>query len=281
MDNNTIPDNIQRDPIQATKPNSTLPSWITDPIGTAITSSRQAQPSVTPEINAVEDYFKKNPPRVGETNSAYLLRTTGNPGFYNNTDVWNGTEFVKTKKETTVVQPKTGPVVKSVPKPVEENKNTTTKGIEWTVSKKDSAPQEEFCYGEKCFSFPEEQQYDAFSFYDMPDVLRNYDMSNFNNLTKDELKKLMKESKHSFLSRQNIDTPEYDRFADAWLKYQKARLANYPKDKVITNRDLFDQSAKDHHQAADAYSDFLNQYGKFKPGVLCLLIMKNIKEGVL
>ena len=103
MDNNGIPDSIQSNPVQAAKSNSALPSWITDPVGTAATASKEATPVVPPMANApaasnpAEEIFGKNPPRVGETNSAYLLRTTGNPGFYNNTDLWNGTEFVKTK----------------------------------------------------------------------------------------------------------------------------------------------------------------------------------------
>jgi len=42
----------------------------------------------------VEEIFSKNPPRVGETNSEYLRRVTGNPGFFNNTDKWDGTKWV-------------------------------------------------------------------------------------------------------------------------------------------------------------------------------------------
>jgi hypothetical protein len=42
---------------------------------------------------AVNELFVKNPPKVGETNSAYLLRVTGNPGFYNNRSVWDGQKF--------------------------------------------------------------------------------------------------------------------------------------------------------------------------------------------
>ena len=41
----------------------------------------------------VNELFVKNPPKVGETNSAYLLRVTGNPGFYNNRSVWDGQKF--------------------------------------------------------------------------------------------------------------------------------------------------------------------------------------------
>jgi len=80
LDQNLIPDNIQSNIIESK------------------IKTHTPQQSVTPANNSVEDIFRKNPPRVGETNSAYLLRTTGNPGFYNNTDVWNGTEFVKTKQ---------------------------------------------------------------------------------------------------------------------------------------------------------------------------------------
>ena len=38
--------------------------------------------------------FSMPPPNVGETNSDYLLRTTGNPGFMRNDNVWNGTTWV-------------------------------------------------------------------------------------------------------------------------------------------------------------------------------------------
>ena len=41
----------------------------------------------------VDELFIKNPPKVGETNSAYLRRVTGNPGIYNNTSIWDGQKF--------------------------------------------------------------------------------------------------------------------------------------------------------------------------------------------
>jgi hypothetical protein len=102
LDQNLIPDSIQSNVIES-KIKTRTPDFITDPIGTAIAASKAATPVVPPMANApvssnpAAEIFGKNPPRVGETNSAYLLRTTGNPGFYNNTDLWNGTEFVKTK----------------------------------------------------------------------------------------------------------------------------------------------------------------------------------------
>jgi hypothetical protein len=98
LDQNLIPDSIQSNVIES-KAKTRTP----DPIGTAVAASKAATPVVPPMANApvssnpADEIFGKNPPRVGETNSAYLLRTTGNPGFYNNTDLWNGTEFVKTK----------------------------------------------------------------------------------------------------------------------------------------------------------------------------------------
>jgi hypothetical protein len=102
MDNNSIPDNIQSKPVKT--PASSVPSWITDPVGTAITSSKNAtpvaRPTATPSMDPAAEIFGKNPPRVGETNSAYLMRVTGNPGFYNNTDVWDGTKFTKVKGQT-------------------------------------------------------------------------------------------------------------------------------------------------------------------------------------
>jgi hypothetical protein len=48
--------------------------------------------------NEGEEDLKMDEPRVGETNSAYLLRTTGNPGYYLNNDTWNGTQWVKTNQ---------------------------------------------------------------------------------------------------------------------------------------------------------------------------------------
>jgi hypothetical protein len=52
------------------------------------------------------DYNKPNAgnlekPNVGETHSAYLLRTTGNPGFAENRDTWDGQKWVKQSQETT------------------------------------------------------------------------------------------------------------------------------------------------------------------------------------
>jgi hypothetical protein len=93
LDQNDIPDSIQSNVIES-KIKTRTPNFITDPVGTAVEASKAAQPSFTPANNSVEDMFKKNPPHVGETNSAYLFRTTGNPGFYNNTDTWNGTTWV-------------------------------------------------------------------------------------------------------------------------------------------------------------------------------------------
>jgi hypothetical protein len=60
--------------------------------GTSPASTTTQEKSNVPE--GVTKLFEKNPPKVGETNSAYLMRVTGNPGYYNNTDVWDGTKFV-------------------------------------------------------------------------------------------------------------------------------------------------------------------------------------------
>jgi hypothetical protein len=60
--------------------------------GTSLVSTTTQEKSNVPE--GVTKLFEKNPPKVGETNSAYLMRVTGNPGYYNNTDVWDGTKFV-------------------------------------------------------------------------------------------------------------------------------------------------------------------------------------------
>ena len=42
------------------------------------------------------DDLKLESPRIGETNSQWLLRVTGNPGYYQNNAVWDGTQFVGT-----------------------------------------------------------------------------------------------------------------------------------------------------------------------------------------
>jgi hypothetical protein len=60
--------------------------------GTSPASTTTQEKSNVPE--AVTELFGKNPPKVGETNSDYLMRVTGNPGYYRNTDVWDGTKFV-------------------------------------------------------------------------------------------------------------------------------------------------------------------------------------------
>ena len=55
------------------------------------------------EENENQD-LKMDPPRIGETNSQWLARTTGNPGYNNNTDVWDGTKFVKSGSTDATVE---------------------------------------------------------------------------------------------------------------------------------------------------------------------------------
>ena len=55
-------------------------------------SSTTSNPTSNPTSGTSSGTSKD--PMIGETQSEYLLRTTGNPGFYNNTDVWDGTKFV-------------------------------------------------------------------------------------------------------------------------------------------------------------------------------------------
>jgi len=47
-----------------------------------------------PQFQGDEKSENNELPKIGETNSEYIMRTTGRPGFYNNTDIWNGEKFV-------------------------------------------------------------------------------------------------------------------------------------------------------------------------------------------
>ena len=47
-----------------------------------------------PQFQGDEKSENNELPKIGETNSEYIMRTTGLPGFYNNTDIWNGEKFV-------------------------------------------------------------------------------------------------------------------------------------------------------------------------------------------
>lgn len=46
------------------------------------------------ENSSPMELFNANPPKMGETKSAYMARTIGNPGFVFDGSVWNGTSFV-------------------------------------------------------------------------------------------------------------------------------------------------------------------------------------------
>jgi hypothetical protein len=60
-------------------------------------------PNSYPSANNAND-LKLDSPRIGETNSQWLARTTGNPGYNNNTDVWDGTKFVKSGSTDATVE---------------------------------------------------------------------------------------------------------------------------------------------------------------------------------
>jgi len=92
-------------------PDSTATSKATDtPVNTSTTANSldiragmlaDLYPNGIPAVNSVNvsnSSLSNTPPNIGETHSAYLLRTIGNPGYMANTDVWDGTQFVKTKE---------------------------------------------------------------------------------------------------------------------------------------------------------------------------------------
>jgi hypothetical protein len=92
-------------------PDSTATSKATDtPVNTSTTANSldiragmlaDLYPNGIPAVNSVNisnSSLSSTPPNIGETHSAYLLRTTGNPGYMANTDIWDGTQFVKTKE---------------------------------------------------------------------------------------------------------------------------------------------------------------------------------------
>jgi len=92
-------------------PDSTATSKATDtPVNTSTTANSldiragmlaDLYPNGIPAVNSTNisnNSLSNTPPNIGETHSAYLLRTTGNPGYMENTDVWDGTQFVKTKE---------------------------------------------------------------------------------------------------------------------------------------------------------------------------------------
>jgi hypothetical protein len=78
-----------------------------DPVYQEILSRQLAEQGLTSDV--IETSNKKSvlemePPKVGETNSQWLARTTGNPGYNNNTDVWDGTKFVKSGSTDATVE---------------------------------------------------------------------------------------------------------------------------------------------------------------------------------
>lgn len=92
-------------------PDSTATSKATDtPVNTSTTANSldiragmlaDLYPNGIPAVNSVNvsnSSLSSTPPNIGETHSAYLLRTIGNPGYMANTDIWDGTQFVKTKE---------------------------------------------------------------------------------------------------------------------------------------------------------------------------------------
>ena len=78
-----------------------------DPTYQEILNRQLAEQGLTSDV--IETSNKKSvlemePPKVGETNSQWLARTTGNPGYNNNTDVWDGTKFVKSGSTDATVE---------------------------------------------------------------------------------------------------------------------------------------------------------------------------------
>ena len=114
LDQNSIPDSIQSNIIESKIKNRT-PGFITDPIGTAITASKEATSVVSPMANApaqgtaidrLKEHVTNTKPTVGETYGQFQHKQMPGaifePGWSEGgwdkwNSVWNGTEWVKTK----------------------------------------------------------------------------------------------------------------------------------------------------------------------------------------
>jgi hypothetical protein len=95
----------------------------------------------------VEELFSKNPPKVGETNSQYLRRVTGNPGIFNNTDKWDGTKWVgkfSDRKYDISELPQDGIISGCFGRPGEdcgpEDLSTSSDGIDYGESSSNTPP---------------------------------------------------------------------------------------------------------------------------------------------
>lgn len=166
--------------------------------------------------------------------------------------------------------------------PIENNSPTTFKPT-WSVNTSNK-PQEEFCYGDKCFEYAGgskgSQVQEAVAMDSLATALEDYDPKNFSNLTLDELKTIIKNKKgRAFFGDDNrvnklVNTKEGERFLNKWLEFQKDRIQYFDNPTFKSNdplnnpyeTSLTDPSAGMGHELSNVYSDFLSRYGKFKPG---------------
>jgi len=200
---------------------------------------------------------------------------SSNPTNVNNSNTTNTNFIDKPEDVNNISQP-------TETKPVENNNSTTFKPS-WSVSLNSSnMPQQEFCYGEKCFEYAGgskgSQIQEAVAMNSLATALEDYDPKNFSNLTIDELKTIIKNKKgRAFYGDDDkvnklVNTPEGERFLNKWLEFQKERLPYFDnpsfKSTDLNNpyyTSLTDPSGKG-HEVSNVYSDFLSRYGRFKSG---------------
>jgi hypothetical protein len=132
---------------------------------------------------------------------------------------------------------------------------------------------EEFCFGNSCFSLPDQQLIEGHLFLDTPDLLSSYAYDNNSDWYDKEkrefdLSKVDKETLKKALRSENAyaDIPDenLDAYADAWLKYQQGNQNAYGKQTIETLGK--DPSALESFGFAEKYADFLNATGQTAEG---------------
>jgi hypothetical protein len=132
---------------------------------------------------------------------------------------------------------------------------------------------EEFCFGNSCFSLPDQQLIEGHLFLDTPDLLSSYAYDNnsdwydkekrefdLSKVDKETLKKALRSEK----TYANISDESLDAYADAWLKYQQGNQDAYGKQTIQTLGK--DPSALESFGFAEKYADFLNATGQTAEG---------------
>jgi len=132
---------------------------------------------------------------------------------------------------------------------------------------------EEFCFGNSCFSLPDQQLIEGHLFLDTPDLLSSYAYDNnsdwydkekrefdLSKVDKETLKKALRSEK----TYANISDESLDAYADAWLKYQQGNQDAYGKQTIQTLGK--DPSALESFGFAEKYADFLNATGETAEG---------------